>query len=174
VAEFKNPNQASAGSGGTQDNKSLILMMIVMVGVFFGLQYYRQKTNPPLANPATQNGGQSAGQAAAQRTVETPSAVAAPVGQVQAALGTQAIQAVAETTTVLENELYKIVFSNRGGQVVSWILKKQKDADGKPLNLVHEQAAKAFGYPLSLFTYDSATTAAVNSAMYVASATGSI
>ena len=170
MAEFRNPNQAGAGSGGTQDNKSLILMMIVMVGVFFGLKYYQQKANPPLANPATQ----SAGQGAAQRTVETPSAGAAGAATVAAAGAVPAIQAAAETTTVVENELYKIVFSNRGGEVLSWTLKKQKDADGKPLNLVHEQAAKAFGYPLSLFTYDSATTAAVNSAMYVASATGAI
>ncbi len=172
MAEFRNPNQAGAGSGGTQDNKSLILMMIVMLGVFFGLQYYRQKTNVPLANPATTTAPQNVGQSAAQRTVETPSAAAvASAAQPQT---TPAIQAAAETTTVVENELYKIVFSNRGGQVTSWTLKKQKDADGKPLDLVHQQAAKAFGYPLSLFTYDPATTGTVNSAMYVASATGAL
>jgi YidC/Oxa1 family membrane protein insertase len=170
VAEFKNPNQASSGSGGTQDNKSLVLMMIVMLGVFFGLQYYRQKTSPPPSNPAS-----SAPQNTAQHTVETPSPAA--VGATAAALQAPtvpAIQAVAETTTVVENELYKIAFSNRGGQVTSWILKKQKDSTGKPLDIVHQQAAKAFGYPLSLFTYDTATTATLNSAMYVASATGAV
>jgi YidC/Oxa1 family membrane protein insertase len=151
-------------------------MMIVMVGVFFGLQYYRQKTNPPVANPAatapqssiqssSQTSSQSSAPAAAQHTIETPSA---------AVSATPAIQAAAESNTIVENELYKIVFSNRGGQVTSWILKKQKDADGKPLDLVHQQAAKAFGYPLSLFTYDPATTATVNSALYVASSTGTV
>ena len=170
MAEFKNPNQASSGSGGTQDNKSLVLMMIVMLGVFFGLQYYRQKTAPPPAPHAT-----TAPQPASQSTVETPSPAAA--GITAAALQAPtvpAIQAAAETSTVVENELYKIAFSNRGGQVTSWILKKQKDSNGKPLDIVHQQAAKAFGYPLSLFTYDTATTATLNSAMYVASATGAV
>jgi len=170
VAEFRNPNQA--GTGGTQDNKSLVLIMIVMVGVFFGLQYYRQKTNPPLTNPAA-TAPQSASQspAVAQNTVETPSLAAAAAGQ---ASTTPAIQAAAESTTVVENELYKITFSNRGGQVTSWLLKSQKGTDGKPLDLVHQQAAKAVGYPLSLFTYDAATTSAVNSALYVPSSTGTV
>jgi YidC/Oxa1 family membrane protein insertase len=76
------------------------------------------------------------------------------------------VQAGAETTTVVENELYRIQFSNRGAQVTSWVLKQFKDADGKPLDLVHQQAAKLFGYPLSLYTYDGST-------MSIASATRS-
>ena len=60
----------------------------------------------------------------------------------------------AESTTVVENELYRITFSNRGAQVTSWILKKYKNDDGHPLDLVNHEAADKFGYPLSLFTYD--------------------
>ena len=75
------------------------------------------------------------------------------------------VQAAAETTTVVENELYRIVFSNRGAQVVSWQLKRRPDApnltykdnDGKPLDLVNSQAAKLLGYPMSLYTYDGTT-----------------
>ena len=68
------------------------------------------------------------------------------------------MQAGAETATVIENELYRITFSNRGAQVTSWILKGPSyiDSDGKPLDLVNQQAAKLFGYPLSLYTYDGA------------------
>ncbi len=62
--------------------------------------------------------------------------------------------AAAETTTVVENELYRITFSNHGGQAVSWILKKYKDDAGKPLDLVNPKAAAKAGYPLSLWTYD--------------------
>ena len=32
-----------------------------------------------------------------------------------------------------------------------------KDNDGKPLDLVHSQAAQLFGYPMSLYTYDGTT-----------------
>jgi len=164
---------------GGGDNKSLVLMMIVMVGVFFGLQYYRQKTAPPaeLNKPAqpTQAAPAAAPQSQGQAQPASPGASAAPVAPTApAAPAAPAIQASAESTSVVENELYRITFSNRGAQVLSWILKSQKDADGKPLDLVHHQAAAAFGDPLSLFTYDAATTAAVNSALYVPSATGPI
>ena len=52
-------------------------------------------------------------------------------------------QADAETETVIESDLYKITFTNRGGQVKSWILKKYNDDKGHPLDLVHSVAAPA-------------------------------
>ena len=85
------------------------------------------------------------------------------------------MQAAAESTTVVENELYKITFSNRGGDVTSWILKRQTDDDGKnPLDLVDHVASAKFGYPMSLYTYDAALNNTLANAMFVASATGSL
>ncbi len=78
-----------------------------------------------------------------------------------------------ETETVAENELYRIVFTNKGAQVKSWILKKYKDDDGKPLDLVHKDGAK-FGLPLSLYIFDENLRSQVNSALYVASTTGNL
>ena len=75
--------------------------------------------------------------------------------------------------TVVENQLYQIIFTNRGAQVKSWLLKKYKDEDGHPLDLVNKNAAK-FGLPLSLYTYDENLRNQINSALYVASATGTI
>jgi len=169
LAEFKNPNQQGGG-----DKKSLIVVMIVMVTVFFGLQYFRAKTNPQTASPnAATSASQSAAPAGQQPvaqsvtpvTPSTPAASPAP-----AAVPT--VQASAESTTTIENELYRITFTNRGAQVSTWILKKYKDSDGKPLNLVHTQAAEQFGYPLSLYTYDAALTSTLSKALYVPSATG--
>ena len=66
-------------------------------------------------------------------------------------------QAASETETVIENDLYRITFTNRGAQVKSWILKKfDNDAQNGPLDLVNAEAAAKFGYPLSLWTYDEA------------------
>jgi YidC/Oxa1 family membrane protein insertase len=84
------------------------------------------------------------------------------------------VQAAAETTTVVENELYRITFSNRGGDVTSWILKRYKDDDGKPLDLVDHAASAKFGYPMSLYTYDPALTQTLANAMFVPSATGAL
>jgi len=174
LAEFKNPNQQGGG-----DNRSLLVMMLVLVTVFFGLQYFRAKTNPQTVSPNTaasapQSPAASGTQPVAQPTA--PASVGTPVaglpGSTAAAVPT--VQASAESTTTVENELYRITFSNRGGQVTSWILKKYKDSDGKPLNLVHPQAAEQFGYPLSLYTYDAALTAGLSKALYVPSATGTL
>jgi YidC/Oxa1 family membrane protein insertase len=83
-------------------------------------------------------------------------------------------QASTESETVVENDLYKITFTNRGGQVKSWILKKFFDDQGRPLELVNPSAAEKFGYPLSLWTYDEAQRNKLNSALYVGSSSGTL
>jgi YidC/Oxa1 family membrane protein insertase len=82
-------------------------------------------------------------------------------------------QAASESETVIENGLYKIVFTNRGGRVKSWVLKKWDDEKGRPLELVNSAAAEKYGYPLSLWTYDENLRNKLNSALYVATSTGS-
>jgi YidC/Oxa1 family membrane protein insertase len=168
LAEFKNPNQQGGGDG----NQSLLIMAVIMIAVFVGLQFYKQKTNPKLVSP-------SAAQSAPATTSGAPSSLAAPspakVGETVANPTVPVVQGTAESTTVIENELYRITFSNRGGQVISWILKRFKDSDGKnPLDLVHHQAAQTVGYPLSLYTYDPAVTKSLANALYVSSATGNL
>ena len=76
-------------------------------------------------------------------------------------------QATAEHETVVENDLYKITFTNRGAQVKSWILKKYDDDAGKPLELVEQHGAQQFGYPLSLWTYDEGVRKKLAEALYV-------
>ncbi len=83
-------------------------------------------------------------------------------------------QADGESETVIENDLYKITFSNRGGRVKSWVLKNYKDKpNGNPLDLVNSAAAEKYGYPLTLWTYDESLRNKLNSALYVATSTGS-
>lgn len=84
------------------------------------------------------------------------------------------VKAESEQETVVENELYKITFSNRGGLVKSWILKKYTDDAGKPLELVNLAASPKYGYPLSLWTYDEGLRSKLNSVLYVASGSGTL
>jgi YidC/Oxa1 family membrane protein insertase len=81
-------------------------------------------------------------------------------------------QASSEAETVIENDLYRITFTNRGGQVKSWILKKFDDDEGKPLELVNKTAAPKYGYPLSLWAYDETLRNKLNSVLYVVSGAG--
>jgi YidC/Oxa1 family membrane protein insertase len=83
-------------------------------------------------------------------------------------------QAAAEGETVVENDLYRITFSNRGAQVKSWILKKFTDDKEQPLELVNNLAAQKYGYPLSLWIYDEGQRNKLTSALYVASRTGAV
>jgi YidC/Oxa1 family membrane protein insertase len=96
-------------------------------------------------------------------TALPPSAIAPP-----ATAPNRTEQASAEAETVIENNLYRITFSNRGAQVRSWVLKKFDDDQGKPLELVNDSAAPKYGYPLSLWTYDPGLRDRINSALFVA------
>jgi YidC/Oxa1 family membrane protein insertase len=93
-------------------------------------------------------------------------------GAVSAPVQVSGKQASAEAETTVENDLYRITFTNRGAQVKSWVLKKFDDDKRQPLDLVNHAAAEKYGYPLSLFSYDETQRNALNSALYVASATG--
>ena len=83
-------------------------------------------------------------------------------------------QSASEAETVIENDLYKITFSNRGAQVKSWILKKYDDDKHQPLELVNQPASAKYGFPLSLWTYDENLRTKLNSVLYVGSSQGTL
>jgi YidC/Oxa1 family membrane protein insertase len=162
LAEIRNPNQPG---GGGQDSRTLLIFSVVFVLIFLGLQYFgpKKKTQP-----------EPSAKVASSSSPETPVAPASTVKASPASPKADAV-AAAESTTVVENELYKITFSNRGGQAVSWILKKYKNDDGKRLlDLVNSKAAAKVGYPLSLWTYDASMRNQLAQALYVPSATGTL
>jgi YidC/Oxa1 family membrane protein insertase len=147
-------------------------MMVVMIAVIFGLQYYRSQHAPQATSPDhVQEQATPAATAPATQTAQTSATAANPS---TSATAVPTVTAAAQTSTTVENELYKITFSNRGGQVTSWILKKFTDNAGHPLDIVHEGAAKLYGYPLSLYTYDDSLTKTLANALYVPSATGTL
>src|SRR3954468_4119309 len=150
--EFKNPHQ-DPGS-----EKRLLLVFVLTFAVLIIFQPLLMKyIRPQQQTPAKQEQPQPAAPAApVENPVATPPASSRGNEKASATPAVPAKQAAAEQETVVENDLYKITFTNRGGQVKSWILKKfQTDPDsGKPLDLVNAKAAPQFGYPLSLWTYD--------------------
>jgi YidC/Oxa1 family membrane protein insertase len=163
LAEIRNPNQAG---GGGQDSRTLLIFSVVFVLIFLGLQYFGPKKKSQPETPA---------EVASSSAAKTPVTSASTFAAAPASPKADAVVAAAESTTVVENELYKITFSNRGGQAVSWILKKYKDDDGKHLlDLVNPKVAAKVGYPLSIWTYDAKLRDQLAQALYVPSATGSL
>jgi len=75
--------------------------------------------------------------------------------------------ATSEQETVIDTPVYRVTFTNKGGVVKSWVLKRYTNDKRQPLNLVNPIGAKAVGYPLSLFTYDAGLGTKLNSALYV-------
>ncbi len=74
-----------------------------------------------------------------------------------------------ERTIVVENDLYRVEFSNRGAVVKSWRLKKYMD-DSKPqrvLDVVHPDAARQTGgWPFALVLDDVEMQSAANGGLY--------
>jgi len=126
------------------------------------------QTNP---QPGSKPAQTSASSEPAAGTSTSGVSAAASLGQAVGAAPV-ARQASTESETVIENGLYRIVLTNRGGQVKSWVLKKWDDDRGKPLDLVNQTAAAKYGYPLSLWTYDETLRNKLNSALYVVTSTG--
>lgn len=145
---------------------AFVLTFVVLMLMQPIFSKYTRKPEAPAtpATPAAPPAAQPAGAAAGGGARAAAPVVLPPVASKQAS---------AEEETVVENDLYRITFSNRGAQVKSWILKKYKDAPGgKPLELVHPVAGPKYGLPLSLWTYDEGVRKKLNEALYVASATG--
>ena len=172
MPEIRNPNLESQGPGGSGqggDFRSLILFTFLALAVLMVYQYFKKpEPNPPAQqNPQTQqqNAQQASPSTAGNGAESKPVATAAPVASVSAP---------SETTTTVENEKFRITFTNKGGQVQHWILKNYTDSTGKPLDIVQQEAASRFGFPLSLFTYENDLTTQLNSALYQASATGTV
>lgn len=161
MAEFRNPNASTTGSGGGGgDMRSMLVFTVMALIALLAFQYFKPPVPPaPAANAANSTSGSPAASASASAMSSAPSAASE-------------VTAAQETTTVVENDLYRITFTNRGAQVKSWILKRYKDSQGRPLDLVNQAAAAKFGYPLSLYTYDSALTQELNNALFQPSVTG--
>jgi YidC/Oxa1 family membrane protein insertase len=176
LPEIRNPNLESQGSGGGGasggDFRSLILFTFLALAALMVYQYFQK----PAANaPATQN--QQAQQQTQQQTAQPapPSNTSASVASSPVSKGPVAtVTAPSETTTTIENEKFRITFTNKGAQVQHWIFKNYTDSSGKPLDMVQQDAASRFGLPLSLFTYDNGLTTQLNSVLYQPSATGAL
>ena len=160
LAEFQNPQQ----DPGTERRLLLVFALTFLVILAFQPLLKKYGTKPPEASPK------------APQTLPAPvAATPVPAATMEAAPPAATTrQASTETETVIENDLYRITFTNRGAQVKSWILKKFDDDQGKPLELVNSVAAAQHGYPLSFWTYDESLRNKLNSGLYVSNYEGKL
>jgi YidC/Oxa1 family membrane protein insertase len=159
LAEFNNPQQEP----GMERRLLIVFALTFLVIMLFQPLLKKYGPQPPAK--------QETAQPAPQNQTQTPTQPSAPVpAPPQPSAATKAsstpVQATAESDTVIENDVYRIVFTNRGARVKSWVLKKYTDDKGGQLELVNTVAAEKYGYPLTLWTYDESLRNKINSALY--------
>ena len=161
MAEYQNPHN-EPGS----DKRLLLIFLVSFVFMLLAQPLLKKYFPTP---PAPQKVAQT------EQTQLGPSPSTKSVTSTTASPSAPAVtkQASSETETVIESDLYRVTFTNRGAQVKSWILKKfDNDSEKGPLDLVNPAAAAQYGYPLSLWAYDEELRGKLNSALYVSTRDG--
>ncbi len=129
----------------------MVVFGLILIGQFLLVKNKAKNPppKPPAATAAEQNSGPAPAAAAAPE--QAPPSPQPPLRQ-PASASTSHKAANGEVETVVENDLYRIVFTNKGAQAKSWVLKKYKDEQGQPLDLVNAagRAVRAASRPLHL------------------------
>jgi len=139
---------ADTGTPPTKGKElSLEIRMFIAFGlmmlVLFATPYIFKGTPKSTPAPAPKQ------PAAAQAQSPPEAAKAAPASPATAPKAAAPVAAGNETTTIIETDLAKVTFSNRGGVVKSWLLKKYKNSSGAQVDLVSPTAAAKLGAPFS-------------------------
>lgn len=138
----------------------LLIAFILMGAILFLTPYFykppAQPAQAPKAAPAAKTAAPAGAPAQAAKTPPPP-----PMGQ----LGAQK-----EDTYVVDNHLFRVVFTNRGALVRSWVLKRYKDNAGKELDLVNPTAPAKVGYPFALVFPNQKPGVNLDAALYAAEA----
>lgn len=158
-----NPNGPNKGM-----EKRLLLAFALMMIVLMGAQYFFKpapapKAVQPIAPKKTEQVANTE-QAAKTAPTSPPASKPAPVVPIPGA--DHAVQAASESTAIIDTDLYHVVFTNRGGVVKSWLLKRFHDISGKnQLNLVHD-FGDAVPLPFAIGTKDHKLTFDPNKVLY--------
>jgi YidC/Oxa1 family membrane protein insertase len=156
----------------TPELRILVASLLSMGVILLWARFFAPKpaVMPPQTNRPAQSAPATAGPAATSSSANpalphgTATAVAAA-----APVTVPAKSDVQERTIVVENDLYRVEFSNHGGVVKSWQLKHYMD-DAKPprvLDVVHPDAAtQTGGWPFAIVLDDAQLESAANEGLY--------
>ncbi|MBL0157653.1 MAG: membrane protein insertase YidC [Bryobacterales bacterium] len=141
---------------GTKKELSMEMRLLLAFGlmgiVLFATQYLMPKTPVKPATPPVEQAQQSAKPPAASPATPTPkpaaaNAAATASGKKNAeAAPVAAVAAQAEETRIIDTSVYRILFTNKGASIRSWVLKNYKDINGKQIELIDPRKGGAFSY----------------------------
>lgn len=150
--------------------RRVIIAILLSVVVLYAYQALMPAPPPPTkprptATPSTVVPESASAPAAAASSSNSAAAPAVP----PAAL----IADSTERDVVIENAVVHAVFTNRGGRLKSWQLKKHEDSPGQRVDLVPQGIPSGYPLPFSLRVDEHALTPRLNSALFKATTSGS-
>ncbi len=123
----------------------LLISFVLMGVVLFVSPYIMKNVMPapaPAPAPVEKKAETKATPAAEAVKPAEPARDAATAGQIAGDKPDDAI--------IIDNGVYRVTFSNRGGVVRNWVLPKHLDANRKAVDLVNGAAPAKVGYPFSV------------------------
>lgn len=165
MADLLPSSSQTPGQPGKKDlpMEARLLIAFLLMGLVLYLTPYFYKPAAPVP-PAKAPAAAAVKPAGEAAKAAAPEASAAPAAGVE---NPGKLMAAREQEFVVDTDLYRIQLSNRGAVVKSWLLKKYKDGQGKPLELVNQAALTKVAGPFSLATKDDQTAGLLNFAYYV-------
>ena len=162
MADLPGNNNNQQGKKELSMEVRLLIAFALMFLVLFVTPYfYKPPAGPkPTALPST-----PAQAAQVTKKPETPP----PPAPAQPAPGE--MKAAAEQEFVVDTELFNIHFTNKGGVVKSWLLKKFLDHAGKPLEVVNVAAFAKAPPPFAISLKDDKVASEINYSLFVAKPT---
>lgn len=153
----------------SSDQIRMLLFIVLSILVFVATSYFFKPTQQP-QQPVQSKQVTSPGPTEPPKE-KLPAAPPAP--EKEKATTIPVVQEKAEKTFTVESPLYEVDFSNQGGVVRSWTLKKyfNDQTPPHPLDLVDPDTCKQLGWPFSLTLSDPQLETQVNSGFYKASVT---
>ncbi len=173
MADKDNGNTGSTSPSGEKKElsmeKRLLLAFGLMGLVLLGSQYL-MPTQPALPK-ADKKTAEPAAPAPVQPSPapNEPAAKTPPSKRSRPAKAAAAV-AVADSVErpgiVVETDVFKVIFTNRGATVRSWVLKNYKDSTGKPVELVNLAGEQKTGRPFSYAFRNRKPSADLNNALF--------
>lgn len=137
----------------------MLIAFVLVFGVIFATPYFYKMFAPPAPPKQAVN-------EFPKKPVAATSSVAPVAPPPVTTPPADAVAGAKEESTVIDTDLYHVIFSNKGAVVKSWSLKKFKDANGKPLELVNQTAIPKTGYPFAFTFRDKKPSADLNQALF--------
>lgn len=129
------PNNPGGASSPPSLEKRLPLALALMMLVLLVSQYLFKPAPGP--KPVAPVNHKAAAQLTEKPVPVAPTTVQANSATTPTAAPAGQVQAPSVVMTTIDTDVYRIVFTNQGAAVKSWVLKKYKDNAGKPLELIH-------------------------------------